>query len=170
MDRAKKTRASKNLSDVRRNLLECMWHFSQKGSPRPTLRKQYHMCRLIYKVLTPGPERISILLGKCFPLGLVSATAYRCSRHAVKAGLFPLNEKKIHFAFSSGQTRRDGATTSARVHSAERCLQHLATGSSDREMFAGGPPATDAQAGTTPHRTTPHRTGLSALNALDLCW
>lgn len=94
------------------------------------LKKQYHMCRLIYKVLTPGPERISILLGKCFPLGLVSATAYRCFRHAVKAGLFPprrewkKKKKKARFAFCSGQTQREGSTTSARVHSAERWLGH----------------------------------------------
>lgn len=33
---------------------------------------------VIYEVLTPGPERISILLGKCFPLGSFSATVCRC--------------------------------------------------------------------------------------------
>lgn len=43
------------------------------------------MCRLIYKVLTSGPERISMLLGKCFPLGLLSATAYRCEGWAFPA-------------------------------------------------------------------------------------
>lgn len=57
------------------------------------LKKQYHMYRLIYKVLTPGPERISILLGKCFPLGSVSATAYRCFSHAQNARLFPLRHE-----------------------------------------------------------------------------
>lgn len=62
---------------------------SQNGSPRPTLRKQYHMCKFIYEVLTRGPERISILLGKCFPLGSVSATAYRCFGHAENTRLFP---------------------------------------------------------------------------------
>lgn len=61
----------------------------QNGSPRPTLRKQYHMCELIYEVLTLGPERISILLGKCFPLGSVSATAYRCFSHAEERNAFP---------------------------------------------------------------------------------
>lgn len=61
----------------------------RNGSPRPTLRKQYHMCKLIYEVLTLEPERISILLGKCFPLGSVSATAYRCFSHAENARLFP---------------------------------------------------------------------------------
>lgn len=64
-------------------------HHSQNGSCRPTLRKQYHMCKLIYEVLTLGPERISILLGKCFPLGSVSATAYRCFSHAENTRLFP---------------------------------------------------------------------------------
>lgn len=63
--------------------------YSQNCSPRPTLRKQDHMCKLIYEVLTLGPERISILLGKCFPLGSVSVTAYRCFSHAEDSRLFP---------------------------------------------------------------------------------
>lgn len=68
-----------------------MWQITtaRNGSPRPNLRKQYHMCKLIYEVLTLGPERISILLGRCFPLGSVSATAYRCFSHAENARLFP---------------------------------------------------------------------------------
>lgn len=41
------------------------------------------MCGLIYKVLTPEPGRISIVLGKWFPSGpRLSATAYRCSMEA----------------------------------------------------------------------------------------
>lgn len=63
------------------------WPFSQNSSPRPTSKKKKpHMCRLIYKVLTTGPKKISVVLGKrC----LVYATANRCFRHAVEAGLFP---------------------------------------------------------------------------------
>lgn len=57
-------------------------YHGHNGFPRPTLIKKKHMWKLIYEVLTPGPERISILLGKCFPLGSVSATAYRCSSRA----------------------------------------------------------------------------------------
>lgn len=168
MDRAKKTRASKNLSDVRRNLLECMWHFSQKGSPRPTLRKQYHMCRLIYKVLTPGPERISILLGKCFPLGLVSATAYRCSRHAVKPGLFPLNEKKKtkkqNILRLAPARRSYNFCTSALCWALPAALGHGFVRQGDVRW------RTSSDRCPSRNHTTPHRTGLSALNALDLCW
>lgn len=47
------------------------------------------MCELIYEVLTLGPERISILLGKCFPLGSVSATAYRCLGRTARGRAFP---------------------------------------------------------------------------------
>lgn len=76
----------------------CMWQIttSRIVLPDPPLRKQYHMCELIYEVLTLGPERISILLGKCFPLGSVSATAYRCfSRAAERRGFshHGMNEK-----------------------------------------------------------------------------
>lgn len=80
---------------------------SQNGSPRPTLRKQYHMCKLIYEVLTRGPERISILLGKCFPLGSVSATAYRCFGHAENARFshHAMNEKAC-WRFYHSQARK----------------------------------------------------------------
>lgn len=68
--------------------LECMWPLSQNSSPRPTSKKnkKKHLCRLIYKVLTPGPKKMSVVLAKCC---LVYATANRCCRHAVEAGLFP---------------------------------------------------------------------------------
>lgn len=45
---------------------------------------------VIYEVLTPGPERISILLGKCFPLGRFSATVCRCSGDTESESAFPL--------------------------------------------------------------------------------
>lgn len=65
--------AEKGRQSVVTSLKKTMCRYSRlpqrNGSPRPALRKQYHMCLLIYEVLTRGPERISILLGKCFPLG-----------------------------------------------------------------------------------------------------
>lgn len=93
------------------------------------------MCRLIYKVLTPGPERISILLGKCFPLGLLSATAYRCFRRTVKAVLFPPRHerKKNHLLGSRfSQTRTDLQLRRECIVLSPACM---ATGSSDAGMF-----------------------------------
>lgn len=85
-----KTAKSWTIAAFRKNLqADVVNDIGQNGSPRPTLRKQNHMCRLIHKVLTLGPERICILLGKCFPLGSVSATAYRCFDRAERAWLFP---------------------------------------------------------------------------------
>lgn len=80
----------KNPSDIQLNLRSGCGRLPQpEWFSQTYLKKQYHMCKLIYEVLTLGPERISILLGKCFPLGSVSATAYRCFRNAEKARLFP---------------------------------------------------------------------------------
>lgn len=93
------------------------------------------MCRLIYKVLTPGPERISILLGKCFPLGLLSATAYRCFRRTVKVVLFPPRHerKKNHLLGPrSSQTRTDLQLRRECIVLSPACM---ATGSSDAGMF-----------------------------------
>lgn len=68
-------------------------YHQQNGSPRSTFKNNTMCARFIYKLLTPGPERISILLGKCFPLGSVSATAYRCSRPVWSAALLPLRRE-----------------------------------------------------------------------------
>ena len=91
METEKKSEKSRNHNDIRLNLVAGCGRLPQPEMvpPDQTLRKQYHMCKLIYEVLTLGPERISILLGKCFPLGSVSATAYRCFSHAENARLFP---------------------------------------------------------------------------------
>lgn len=79
-----------NPSDIQLNLRSGCGRLPQsEWFSQTCLKKQYHMCKLIYEVLTRGPERISILLGKCFPLGSVSATAYSCFRSAEKARLFP---------------------------------------------------------------------------------
>lgn len=87
--------------------LEVADDHKHNGSPRPTLRKQYHVCRLIYEVPTPGPERISILLAKCFPLGSVFATAHRCFSHAENARLFPpRHEWKSMLSFYPGRSQR----------------------------------------------------------------
>lgn len=48
---------------------------------------------VIYEVLTPGPERISILLGKCFPLGCISATVCRCLGDTERESVFPLQSE-----------------------------------------------------------------------------
>lgn len=69
------------------------------------------MCNRIYKVLTLGLERISILLVKCFPLGSVSATAYRCCRECEASP--PQHEWKKHVRTAA--KLREWCTTSTPV-------------------------------------------------------
>ena len=112
-------------------------YHSRNGSPRPTLRKQNHMCELIYEVLTQGPERISILLGKCFPLGSVSATAYRCFSHAERRQGFShhgMNEKACLEGFAPAKLG-EWSTTYTRVHFAKYCLLRRAKVSSDTDAI-----------------------------------
>lgn len=48
---------------------------------------------VIYEVLTSGPERINILLGKCFPLGCFPTTVCRCLGDTERESVFPLQSE-----------------------------------------------------------------------------
>ena len=125
------------LSEKKTSWVDVADYHSRNGSPRPTLRKQNHMCELIYEVLTQGPERISILLGKCFPLGSVSATAYRCFSHAERRQGFShhgMNEKACLEGFAPAKLG-EWSTTYTRVHFAKYCLLRRAKVSSDTDAI-----------------------------------
>lgn len=58
----KEVEDSEDPSDIQLNLRSaCDTLPPPEWLSQTNLKKQYHMCRLIYEVLTPGPERISIL-------------------------------------------------------------------------------------------------------------